>query len=340
MRCTLLKIATSFAKCWFLFHLKIPFVTHCLVMLYLNKKRFVQNIDFSSLIGRPCKNIFVDGCLQFYLTQKLFRQHATKRRMRKNICTVRFFAQNLPCVTVIDANFAYVYKFLIQKQFAHGFRGVVKILLRRLFASTFIWKFIFGLTFAMHFQLTARASGMSILPLPPTYVYGVSIKFTHSVHYSGVCPFNNGGIGKKVNDGIFPFYVLAWPTQIFAVFRANFFQNAFFGKPLILFEPLQVLKINRKTRTKVPSFERSANCPLPAICVQNNYLRQNTKNPRKNRGFLFNSGIVTLQDLLQLRMQPLRQPWGCCPYRWVPSFPRERERRKNRQTERRCAYCP
>ena len=167
----------------------------------------------------------------------------------------------------------------------------------------------------MHFQLTARASGMSILPLPPTYVYGVSIKFTHSVHYSGVCLFNNGGIGKKVNDGIFPFYVFGVTNANFCRFPCKFFPKRLFRKPLILFEPLQVLKINRKTRTKVPSFERSANCPLPAICVQNNYLRQNTKNPRKNRGFLFNSGIVTLQDLLQLRMQPLRQPWGCCPYR-------------------------
>lgn len=47
MRCTLLKIAASFAKSLFRFHLKKPFVTHCLVMLYLNKQRFVQNIDFS-----------------------------------------------------------------------------------------------------------------------------------------------------------------------------------------------------------------------------------------------------------------------------------------------------
>lgn len=47
MRCTLLKIAASFAKCWFLFHLKKPFVTHCLVMLYLNKQHFVPYIDFS-----------------------------------------------------------------------------------------------------------------------------------------------------------------------------------------------------------------------------------------------------------------------------------------------------
>lgn len=47
MRCTLLKIAASLAKSLFRFYLKKPFVTHCLVMLYLNKQRFVPNIDFS-----------------------------------------------------------------------------------------------------------------------------------------------------------------------------------------------------------------------------------------------------------------------------------------------------
>ena len=126
-------------------------------MLYLNKQHFVQNIDFPSLIGRPCKNTFVDGCLQFYLTQKDFSVNMRPNGACKNTSApLCFFAQNLPCVTVIDANFAYVYKFLIQKQFAHGFRGIAKILLRRLFASAFIWKFIFGLTFAMRFQVTAR----------------------------------------------------------------------------------------------------------------------------------------------------------------------------------------
>lgn len=47
MRCTLLKITASFAKSLFRFHLKKPFVTHCLVMLYLNKQHFVPYIDFS-----------------------------------------------------------------------------------------------------------------------------------------------------------------------------------------------------------------------------------------------------------------------------------------------------
>ncbi len=141
----------------------------------------------------------------------------------------------------------------------------------------------------MHFQLTARASGMSILPLPPTYVYGVSIKFTHSVHYSGVCPFNNGGIGKKVNDGIFPFYVFGVTNANFCRFPCKFFPKRLFRKPLILFEPLQVLKINRKTRTKVP-FEMSANCPLPAICAQNKLLApKHKKSPKK-------SGIFLIQE--------------------------------------------
>ena len=91
MRCTLLKIAASFAKFLFLFHLKKPFVTHCLVMLYLNKQRFVQNIDFSSLIGRPCKNTFVDGCLQFYLTQKDFSVNMRPNGACKHICAALLF---------------------------------------------------------------------------------------------------------------------------------------------------------------------------------------------------------------------------------------------------------
>lgn len=109
-------------------------------MLYLNKQRFVQNIDFSSLIGRPCKNIFVDGCLQFYLTQKDFSVNMRPNGACKNTSApLCFFVQNLPCVTVIDANFAYVYKFLIQKKtICTRFSRRCKILLRRLFASTFI----------------------------------------------------------------------------------------------------------------------------------------------------------------------------------------------------------
>lgn len=84
---------------------------------------------------------------------------------------------------------------------------------------------------------------------------------------------------------MFPFYVFGVTNANFCRFPCKFFPKRLFRKPLILFEPLQVLNIHENARTKVPSFERSANCPLHAICVQNNYLRQNTKNPRKNRGF-------------------------------------------------------
>lgn len=196
MRCTLLKIAASFAKSWFCFHIKDRLLLTALLCFTWTNSVLFQTLIFPSLNGIPCKNTFVDGCLQFYLTQKDFSVNMRPNGACKNTSApLCFFAQNLPCVTVIDANFAYVYKFLIQKkQFAHGFRGIAKILLRRLFASAFIWKFILGLTFAMHFQVTARASGMSILPLPPTYVYSVCDKITHSVHYSGVCLFNNGGM--------------------------------------------------------------------------------------------------------------------------------------------------
>lgn len=75
-------------------------------MLYLNKQRFVQNIDFSSLNGRPCKNTFVDGCLQFYLTQKDFSVNKRPNGACKNTSApLCFFAQNLSCVTVLDAKF-------------------------------------------------------------------------------------------------------------------------------------------------------------------------------------------------------------------------------------------
>ncbi len=133
----------------------------------------------------------------------------------------------------------------------------------------------------MRFQVTARASGMTILPLPPTYAYGVCSKFTHSVHYSGACLFNNGGIGKKVNDGIFPFYVFGVTNANFFRFPCKFFPKRLFRKPLILFAPLQVLNIHENARTKVP-FEMSANYPLPAICAQNKLLApKHKKTPKK-----------------------------------------------------------
>lgn len=198
MRCTLLKIAASLAKSLFRFHLKKPFVTHCLVMLYLNKQRFVPNIDFS-LTERHTVQKHICWRLFAVLpdTKRLFRQHATKRRMQKHICAALLFCSKFALRNCDWRKFRLrVQVFDTKKTICTRFSRRCKNSLRRLFASTFIWKFIFGLTFAMHFQLTARASGMSILPLPPTYVYGVCSKFTHSVHYSGVCPFNNGGIGK------------------------------------------------------------------------------------------------------------------------------------------------
>ena len=87
-----------------------------------------------------CKNTFVDGCLQFYLKQKDFSVNMRPNDACKNTSApLCFFAQNLPCATVLDAKFRLrVQVFDTKKQFAHGFRGIAKILLRRLFASAFI----------------------------------------------------------------------------------------------------------------------------------------------------------------------------------------------------------
>ena len=91
MRCTLLKIAASFAKSWFCFHLKNHLLLTALLCFTWTNSILFRTLIFPSLNGIPCKNTFVDGCLQFYLTQKLFRQHATKRRMQKYICTALLF---------------------------------------------------------------------------------------------------------------------------------------------------------------------------------------------------------------------------------------------------------
>ncbi|CCZ95350.1 unknown [Corallococcus sp. CAG:1435] len=198
--------------------------------------------------------------------------------MRKNICTVRFFAQNLSCVTVLDAKFRLrVQVFDTKKTICTRFSGHCKNSFAPSFRISFYLKIYFWIDVCNAFSNNRTASEMSILPLPPTYAYSVSSKFTHSVHYSGVCLFNNGGIGKKVNDGIFPFYVFGVTNVNFCRFTCKFFPKRLFRKPLILFAPLQVLKINRKARTKVPSFERSANCPLPAICAQNKLLAPKTQ---------------------------------------------------------------
>lgn len=158
MRCTLLKITASFAKSLFRFHLKKPFVTHCLVMLYLNKQRFVPNIDFS-LTERHTVQKHICWRLFAVLpdTKRLFRQHATKRHMQKHICAALLFCSKFALRNCDWRKFRLrVQVFDTKKQFAHGFRGVVKILLRRLFASAFIWKSIFVLTFAMRFQIIAQ----------------------------------------------------------------------------------------------------------------------------------------------------------------------------------------
>lgn len=198
-------------------------------MLYLNKQRFVQNIDFSSLIGRPCKNTFVDGCLQFYLTQKDFSVNMRPNGAYKNTSApLCFFAQNLPCVTVIDTNFAYVYKFLIQKNNLHTVFEALQKFFATSFRISFYLKIYFWIDVCNAFSNNRTASEMSILPLPPTYAYSVCSKFTHSVHYSGVCPFNNGGIGKKVNDGIFPFYIFGVTNANFCRFPCKFFPKRLF----------------------------------------------------------------------------------------------------------------
>lgn len=127
-------------------------------MLYLNKQRFVPNMIFSSLNGIPCKKHI---CWQLFAvlpdTKRLFRQHATKRRMQKYICTAllfcsKFALRNCACRKISLTCTSFWYKKTICTRFSRRCKNS----LRRLFASTFIWKFILGLRFAMHFQIIAQ----------------------------------------------------------------------------------------------------------------------------------------------------------------------------------------
>ena len=165
-------------------------------MLYLNKQRFVQNIDFS-LTERHTVQKHICWRLFAVLpdTKRLFRQHATKRRMQKHICTALLFAQNLPCVTVLDAKFRLrVQVFDTKKTICTRFSRRCKNSFAPSFRISFYLKIYSWIDVCNAFSNNRTASEMSILPLPPTYAYSVSIKFTHSVHYSGVCLFNNGGM--------------------------------------------------------------------------------------------------------------------------------------------------
>lgn len=127
-------------------------------MLYLNKQRFVPNIDFS-LTERQTMQKHICWRLFAVLpdTKRLFRQHATKRRMQKHICTALLFCSKFALrncdwrkISLTCTSFWY------KKTICTRFSRRCKNSLRRLFASAFIWKFILGLTFAMRFQVTAR----------------------------------------------------------------------------------------------------------------------------------------------------------------------------------------
>lgn len=162
-------------------------------------------------------------------TKRLFRQHATKRRMQKHICAALLFCSKFALRNCDWRKFRLrVQVFDTKKTICTRFSGHCKNSFAPSFRISFYLKIYFWIDVCNAFSGNRTASGMSILPLPPTYAYSVSIKFTHSVHYSGICLFNNGGIGKKLTMACSLFTFLAWPTQIFAVFRAIFFQNAFF----------------------------------------------------------------------------------------------------------------
>lgn len=158
MRCMLFKIAASFAKSWFCFHIKDRLLLTALLCFTWTNSVLCRTLTFPHWTAYRAKTHLLTVVCSFTWHKKTFPSTCDQTAHAKiHLHRFAFFAQNLPCVTVIDANFAYVYKFLIQKkQFAHGFRGIAKILLRRLFASAFIWKFIIGLRFAMRFQIIAH----------------------------------------------------------------------------------------------------------------------------------------------------------------------------------------
>ena len=167
-------------------------------MLYLNKQRFVPNIDFS-LTERHTVQKHICWRLFAVLpdTKRLFRQHATKRRMQKYICTALLFCSKFALRNCDWRKFRLrVQVFDTKKTICTRFSGHCKNSFAPSFRISFYLKIYYWIDVCNAFSGNRTANGMSILPLPPTYAYSVSIKFTHSVHYSGVCLFNNGGIGN------------------------------------------------------------------------------------------------------------------------------------------------
>lgn len=162
-------------------------------------------------------------------TKRLFRQHATKRRMQKHICAALLFCSKFALRNCDWRKFRLrVQVFDTKKTICTRFSGRCKNSLRRLFASAFIWKFIFGLTFAMRFQVTAQQAECQFYRYrrPTLTAFAASLP-TASITVAYVLS-TTGELEKKLTMACSLFTFLAWPTQIFAVFRANFFQNAFF----------------------------------------------------------------------------------------------------------------
>ena len=196
MRCTLLKIAASFAKSWFCFHLKNHLLLTALLCFTWTNSVLFQTLIFPSLNGIPCKNTFVDGCLQFYLTQKDFSVNMRPNGACKNTSApLCFFCSKFALRNCDWRKFRLrVQVFDTKKTICTRFSGHCKNSFAPSFRISFYLKMYFWIDVCNAFSNNRTSSEMSILPLPPTYVYSVCSKFTHSVHYSGACLFNNGGM--------------------------------------------------------------------------------------------------------------------------------------------------
>ena len=166
-------------------------------MLYLNKQHFVPYIDFS-LTERHT--------VQKHICWRLFAVLPDTKTFPSTCDQTAHAKKHLYC-SIFCSKFALrncdwrkfrlrVQVFDTKKTICTRFSGHCKNSFAPSFRISFYLKIYFWIDVCNAFSGNRTASGMSILPLPPTYAYSVSIKFTHSVHYSGICLFNNGGIGN------------------------------------------------------------------------------------------------------------------------------------------------
>ena len=166
-------------------------------MLYLNKQHFVPYIDFS-LTERHT--------VQKHICWRLFAVLPDTKTFPSTCDQTAHAKKHLYC-SIFCSKFALrncdwrkfrlrVQVFDTKKTICTRFSGHCKNSFAPSFRISFYLKIYFWIDVCNAFSGNRTASEMSISPLPPTYVYSVCSKFTHSVHYSGICLFNNGGIGN------------------------------------------------------------------------------------------------------------------------------------------------